>query len=130
MGSFHCGIITTKEESMSYVNITEKDKQAIEKKELQEYEQRRLRGTGYDMMKYRDIGIGWLHNDKVQGKPVEIRWHVEDEKRIPVGSFLSSDGQTIHIYSSNIPEDKFVLKIGNEEALIDKQAFQKLFRWV
>lgn len=114
---------------MSYINISEKDRQAIEKKELNEYEQRRLRGSGYDMMKYRDIGIGWIHNDKVEGKPVEISWHVEDEKRVPHQVLTNSDGRRIEVYGPKIPEDKFLLRIGNEEALIDKVAFQKLFRW-
>lgn len=113
---------------MSYTNISDKDRQAIDKKELDEFEQRRLRGTGYDMMKNRDVGIGWIHNNMIEGKPVEIKWHVEDAKRVPHQRFISSQGD-IEVYGPKIPEDKFLLKIGNEEALIDKMAFQKLFRW-
>lgn len=115
---------------MSHIDISHKDRQAIEKKEFQEYEQRRLRGTGYDMMKFRDVGIGWLHNNKVEGKDVEIKWHVDEEKRVPHTVSETSDGKRIEVFTARIPEDKFLLRIGEEEALVDKVAFQKLFRWV
>lgn len=113
----------------SYTNISQKDRDAIDKKELEEFEQRRVRGTGYDLMKDRDRGIGWIHDERVEGKSVEIAWPVEDEKRYPYMTTLTPDGKKLEVYSPRIPAGKFMLRIGNEEALIDKEAFQKLFRW-
>lgn len=105
---------------MSYINIQEKDNAAIEKKELAEFERKRLRGTGYDMMKTRDRGWGKLHEDRCGGKDVTIEWHVDYEKSEPM------DYET----KTPIPVGKFLLTVGEERVLIDKQAFEKMFRWV
>lgn len=116
-------------DGMNHHDISDKDRQAIEKKELNEFEQRRLRGTGYDMMVNRDRGWGVIH-DELTSNDVVLEWHVEDEKRYPMQVTESSDGNRIEVFPRKIPADCFVLKIGKEEAIIKKEAFQKLFRWV
>lgn len=114
---------------MTHISITDTEKRAIRDKEFEEYEQKRLRGTGYELMKDRDRGYGWIPNE-YGGGAVEIAWHVEEEKIQPTQVTQTDDGQIVEVYRSQLPKDKFVLRIGDEQALLDKEAFQKLFRWV
>lgn len=116
--------------AMNHHLITDKDRQAIEKSELDEFERRKLRGTGYDMMTHRDRGWGRLHDERTAGKEVEVFWSVEDGREIPMQVTETDEEKRVEVYPPKIPQDKFLIRIGNEEALIDKEAFQKLFRWV
>lgn len=115
---------------MQYINISDKDRQAIEKKELDEFEQKRLRGTGYDMMVQRDRGWGKIHDERIEGQDVVINWNVEESKRYPYQTTMTDDGKKVEVFPPRIPEGKFLLNIGDRQALIDKNAFEKLLRWV
>lgn len=115
---------------MKYHSIEEKDRAAIEKTEIDEFEARRLRGTGYDMMKHRDKGWGRIHEEQCGGKTVEIEWHVAEKNRYPYQVSMTQSGDKIEVFPAKIPKDKFILRIGKEEAVINTEAFRKLFRWV
>jgi hypothetical protein len=99
-------------------NLTDLEHEAIAKKDMAEFDQKRLRGTGYDMMRLRDKGWGTMRNRL--GGEVTIEWNIDEAHEEP------EDG----VAYTKIPADMFKLTIGKTEALVDKAAFQKLFRWV
>jgi len=102
---------------MTMKSITDTENQAIEKRELLDYEQRELRGTGYAMMTHRDKGYGKMGT--VDGKEIALEWNIEGGSR---------KRQDYEAYSS-IPNDTFKLTVGNETVLIDKNTFHKIYRW-
>lgn len=130
-GSFSIGAIMTarKETNMRQHSITDTERQAIDKKEFADFEQRRLRGTGYSLMADRDRGYGKIDEELTGGKRVEIKWRVEDSKRSPYIDVVH-ENKRIQVYSPKIPQGKFLFRINGEEALIDTETFRRLFRWV
>lgn len=100
---------------MSYIDITEKDKQAIEKSEIDEFERKRLRGTGYELMKTRDMAYGLLPS--INGGELHVEWSVDNA--------LREDGKLYR----NVPSGCIVLRINKEEVIVDADAFRKLLRW-
>jgi hypothetical protein len=106
---------------MRHYDISDKDREAIEKKELEEFDHRRLRGTGYDMMKIRDQGWGKIFPEKASGKEVVLEWHVD---------YAPDEEWPEYAARNSLPRGKFKLKVGSEEAIIDKDAFERLLRWV
>lgn len=99
-------------------SITDTERQAIEKQEITEYTQKELRGTGYRMMHHRDKGWGAMQS--VNGKEVILEWNIEGGAR---------ERAEYEAYT-HVPEDCFLIRIGKESALIDKEMFRKLHRWV
>lgn len=97
-------------------SITDTERQAIQKKEIKEFEQKELRGTGYRLMHERDRGWGFMQD--ITGKEVVVEWHIDEVKR--------EDGKAYR----NVPEGHFVLRAGKEEIILDKEVFHKILRWV
>lgn len=91
----------------------------IEAAEIAEVDRKEARGHGFDMMKIRDSGHGFLH-DRAGSRRVAALWHVEPDKRtegvlyrnIPAQSigleFQGKDGKTDFILLSTDDLQRFL----------------------
>jgi len=91
---------------MRYANKTEQ-----EKAEIAAAERADKRKHGFSLMAVRDRGWFKLSNG------VGIIWHSE----APLEDYEAR---------RYVPDGMFILKIGNEEAVFDKEEFMRYLRWV
>lgn len=86
--------------------------EAQAEKELAEYERQQNRDKGHELAKIRDEGYS-----RVGTSRVSLVWYVDTPLK---------DGEA----RAFTPPGMFRIRVGNEEALLDKEEFLKVFRWV